>query len=128
MNDDRITYYRTDAFHKGEDGSALHFWTLDPAYNAPGRFYVREHETGKSHRYSARISPDMTEREALRKLAELEENARKKFKPVDTTNDGHLRRMGDNYTEAIPYRQHPVLVAEERQARLNRLPKPKFKP
>ena len=115
-----ITYYRTRAFHKGENGNALHFWTIDPAYDKPGFYYIREHEAGKSHRYSARITGDITEREALHKIAELEQQATVKHAPADD-NPENLRRMGDNYTAALPWRDHPVHLAEARQAELGRL-------
>jgi len=114
-----ITYYRTNAYYKG-GGDALHFWTIDPAHDKQGQYYIREHEAGKSHRYSARISADMTEREALHKIAGIDSEAQKLHRPADCRDPDILRRMGDNYTEATPWRDHPVHLAEARQEELNR--------
>lgn len=128
------TYYRTRAFYKGEGGDALHFWTIDPTYDKPGSYYIREHEAGKSHRYSFRITGDMTEREALHKIAELEQMATAKHRPADDKDPENLRRMGENYADAIPWRDHPTHIAEARQEHLGRLrgrdgiPKFKLKP
>lgn len=114
-----ITYYRTNAYYKG-GGDALHFWTIDPAQGKPGNFYIREHEAGKSHRYSVRISADMTEREALHKIAEIEQGAEQQHRVADAKDAEILRRMGENYTDAMPWRDHPVHIAEARQEELNR--------
>lgn len=124
-----ITYYRTNAYYKG-DGDALRFWTIDPVHDKPDTYYIREHEAGKSHRYSLRISAEMTEREALHKIAEIEKGAEQQHRPADTKDADILRRMGDDYTDALPWREHPVHITEARQEELNRRKghKPKLKP
>lgn len=122
-----ITYYRSAAFHKDKNGKALHFWTIDPVHDKPGLYYIREHEAGLSHRYSARMTGDLTEREALHKIEELEKRAETTMQPIDAKNDALLKRMGDAFTEAIPWQDHPVHIAEARQAQLNRGKNNKFR-
>lgn len=101
--------YRTNAY-RVDDGQynkeATVFWSLEPTYMRPGKFYIRKHELYQSGSWSGGISSDnLTEKEAIVQMLEIERDAALKYPPADPAYMDHAW-MGREYREAQHISKH----------------------
>lgn len=101
MTDDRKSY-RTAAYHNRERGYDFRYWVMSPAYQKPG-YQIKEHNVAERSGFVSRIHDELSEQEALIKMAELEKAAAEKFRTVDADIPENLRRLGDDYKNAEPH-------------------------
>jgi hypothetical protein len=124
---DKEKTYRTSAFYTNGGGGYLYrFFIMSPAYQKPG-YQIKEHEKGVYCGAVIRIADELSEREALVKLAELERDGQAKCKIV-TGKD--LDELGPDYHEALFFAdQHEAHLADKSYENLKkRRPGPDFRP
>jgi hypothetical protein len=113
--------FRTAAYKVKKEGKDhVMFWSIDPSYWQPSLSYVREHDLYEKGSTSLLVTGDIPPIEALRKIEELERDAKAKYAPADETYKRH-QWLGDNYRDAGPWTEHPALQAHRTEETLKRL-------
>jgi hypothetical protein len=110
--------WRTAAWHikdkKFEQDGYL-FIQYQPSYDAIGA------ETGRGHlmiwerwpSFSHGIpGEDMTEREALKFIEQVEADCDREYKRVNDRHYDSYRALGEEYFNAKPFREHPLLISD----------------
>ncbi len=118
--------YRTSAFHTNGGGGYLYrYFVMSPAYQKPG-YQIKEHEKGTYCGATVRIADGLSEKDGLRKLAELE----RQHASAKKVTGKELDELGPDYHEAELFiDKHEAIVANKMYELLKqRRPGPGFRP
>lgn len=118
---DKREIFRTAAFRIPR-GSSDHtvFWSIDPSYWRPSLAYVREHDFYEKGSTSLLVTGDIPPIEALRKLAELESEAKANY-PLADDSYRESQWLSENYRDAKPWTEHPALQEHRTEETLRQL-------
>ena len=110
--------WRTDAWHienaKFTQKGSM-FIQYQPSYDTigveTGQGHLMIWENWPSFRHG-RPSENMSEREALKLMEQMEADCNNAYKRVNDRYYNSYRDLGDEYFDAKPFREHPQLVAD----------------
>lgn len=112
--------FRTAAYRFNKDGQEhVIFWTIDPSYWNPDKSYIREHDLYPGGSLSRPVTEELSHRDAVKHIAELEKEAGEHLLPADKSFLVHPF-TGASCRDARPWREHPA-HGEEKEDALGRL-------
>lgn len=92
---------------------------MDPAYNEPGKYWVREHDLYETGSYSKLVTDSLPEREILNIMKEIESANAKKYPQADDSFRDH--RWIGSHRDAALLTEHPDYGADKREQALKNL-------
>lgn len=122
-------HHRTRAFHEKDTETGqkvLVFWTFD-LWPTSGMGTVHLNHIAESFRYITPLTQDLSPREGMGVLEQLQAQAEATLKPADDRAYEIFKRLGDDYHRAAPFREHPVYVQDARLNALKQQARPDLK-